>query len=57
MNRVYRSKMDDDMALNDFNVAREEFCRYRHKENCDCRKLIVVAGDLQWITPGKRILV
>ena len=34
------------MALNDFIVAREEFCRYCHKESCDCKKLIVVAGDL-----------
>ena len=46
MNGVYRSKIDDDMALNDFIAAREEICRYRHKESCDHNKLIVVASDL-----------
>lgn len=45
MNGVYRSKVDD-MTLNDFIVARQEFCRSRHKEYCDCQKLIMVAADI-----------
>ena len=36
----------DDMTLNDFIVARQEFSRCRHKENCDCQKLIKVAADI-----------
>lgn len=44
VNGVYRSKLED-MTLNESIVARQEFCRHRHKEKCDCKKLIMVAAD------------
>jgi len=45
MNGVYRIKVDD-MKLNDFFVARQQFCRSRHKKYCHCQKLIMVAADI-----------